>query len=248
MIEGWVDAIADALEDGEAAGPALDPFCHKLVRAVMTDYLEQMIAAKAEIARLIGEKEAFGQSNPLEDADEEELADWNYAKDLERQIREVVGEHRDALKELKKLERAAAKARATEADRKAFGETQARLRPVLDQLAVIEEALAPYEKLKEQLTAAREHNRKLVGDFLNELKIRCEVKSQTEKQALVLDLMAHDALTGLDDAASEKRKELARFIERLWDKYSISEKDVRTSRIASCKKLDAVLRDLGYAT
>ena len=73
MIDGWVDAIADAVDDNEAAGPTFDPFAHKLVRRVMSDYLDQIAAAKAEVARLKGEKEAFEQSNEPDDADEEEL-------------------------------------------------------------------------------------------------------------------------------------------------------------------------------
>ena len=109
VIDGWVDAIADAVEDDEAAGPALDPFAHKLVRRTMTDYLERIAAAKADIARLKGEKEAFEQSNAPDDLDEEELENWNYPKDLERQMRELKAEHKDALKALAKLEKAAAK-------------------------------------------------------------------------------------------------------------------------------------------
>ena len=110
VIDGWVDAIADAVEDDEAAGPTIDPFAHKLVRRLMSDYLEQIAAAKTEVARLRGEKEAFEQSNEPDDADEEELKNWNYAKDLERQIRELKSENRDAFKELIKVEKAAAKA------------------------------------------------------------------------------------------------------------------------------------------
>src|SRR5712692_8782001 len=113
VIDGWVDAIADAVEDDEAAGPAFDPFGHKLIRRIMADYLENIAEARADIARLKGEKEALEQSNPPEDADEEELANWNYVKDLDRQMKELKAEHQDALKELAKLEKAAAKARAT---------------------------------------------------------------------------------------------------------------------------------------
>ena len=32
VIDGWVDAIADAVDDDEAVGPTFDPFAHKLVR------------------------------------------------------------------------------------------------------------------------------------------------------------------------------------------------------------------------
>jgi type I restriction enzyme M protein len=109
VIDGWVDAVADAVEDDNNAGPAFDPFGHKLVRRTMTDYLERIAAARTDIARLKGEKEAFEQSNAPDDLDEEELAAWNYAKDLDRQAKELKAEHREALKELKKLEAAARK-------------------------------------------------------------------------------------------------------------------------------------------
>jgi len=118
VIDGWVDAIADAVEDDEAAGPTFDPFGHKLVLRTMADYLERIAEARTDVARLKGEKEEFEQSNPQEDADEEELGSWNYAKDLERQIRELKVEHRDELKDLAKLEKAAAKVRATEVERR----------------------------------------------------------------------------------------------------------------------------------
>ncbi len=109
VIDGWVDAIADAVEDDDSAGPAFDPFGHKLVRRTMADYLERIAAASAEIARLKGEKEAFEQSNAPDDLEEDELADWNQARDLERQARELRAEHKAALAELKKLETAARK-------------------------------------------------------------------------------------------------------------------------------------------
>jgi type I restriction enzyme M protein len=105
VIDGWVDAIADAVEDDESAGPVLDPFAHKLVRRTMTDYLQRIAAAKADIFRLKGEKEAFEQSNASDDLDEEELDAWNYAKDLDRQMRELKASNKDALKELAKVEK-----------------------------------------------------------------------------------------------------------------------------------------------
>jgi type I restriction enzyme M protein len=64
----------------------------------MGDYLEQIEAVKADVARLKGEKEAFEQSNPPDDADDEELAAWDYAKDLQQQIRELKAKHREDFK------------------------------------------------------------------------------------------------------------------------------------------------------
>jgi type I restriction enzyme M protein len=52
VVDGWVDAIADAVEDDEAAGPAFEPFGHKLARRTMADYLERVAGTKADISRL----------------------------------------------------------------------------------------------------------------------------------------------------------------------------------------------------
>jgi type I restriction enzyme M protein len=143
VIDGWIDAIADAVEDDEAAGPAFDPFGHKLVRRTMADYLEQIAEARAGMTRFKGEKEAFEQGNAPDDADEEELATWNYARDIERQMRELKADNRDALRELAKLERAAARARATVEEKRAAAEAKAALQSVFDQLVALEAALAP---------------------------------------------------------------------------------------------------------
>jgi len=149
VIDGWVDAIADALAE-EDGGPAFDPFGHKLVRAMMTDVIERIANAKSDIIRLKAEKEAFEQSNQPEDADEEELASWNYAKDLERQIKEIKGERRNEFKELTKLRKASEKEKATDADRATFSQAKTQLDPVFDQIATLEAALQPYEEIKKQ--------------------------------------------------------------------------------------------------
>jgi hypothetical protein len=254
VIDGWVDAIADAVEDDEAAGPAFDPFGHKLVRRTMADYLERIAAAKADIARLKGEKEAFEQSNAPDDADEEELANWNYAKDLECQARELKAEHKDALKELAKLEKAAAKTHATKNNpsphhartgtsfspspggRELEGggplhAAKTALQPALDQLAALEAALTPYEQIKTDLATARARYRELTNAFVDELKSRCGAMSDDQKRALVLELFAQDVQTGLDAAVAEKRQELMRFVEGLWDKYRVTLTDLLTGRV-----------------
>jgi type I restriction enzyme M protein len=247
VIDGWVDAIADAVEDDEAAGPAFDPFAHKLVRHTMADYLDKIATAKADIARLKGEKEAFEQSNAPDDADEEELANWNYARELERQVRELKAEHKDAIKELARLQRAAGRARATESDRQAAAEAKAALQPVFDRLASIETELAPYECIKAQLAEARARYRELTDAFVDELKTRCAVMSEDEKCALVLELFAQDVQVSLDATVSEKRQELVRFVENLWDKYCVTLTDLRDERAEIEERLSQFLQRLSYA-
>ena len=246
VIEGWVDAIADAVEDDDNVGPAFDPFGHKLVRRTMTDYLERIAAAKADVARLKGEKEAFEQSNVPDDLDEEELASWNYPKDLDRQMRDLKADHKDALKELAKLERAAAKARATDDDKRAAADAKVAVQPVLDQLATWEAALQPYEQIKTQLAEARARYRTLTDKFVNELKSRCGGMNDDQKRALVLELFAQDVQAGLDAAVAEKRQELVRFIEGLWDKYRVTLGNLRSDRGAIEQRLGDYLKTLAY--
>ncbi len=247
VIDGWVDAIADAVEDDEAAGPAFDSFGHKLVRRTMTDYLDQIAAAEADVIRIKGEKEAYEQSNAPEDADEEELANWNYAKDLDHQARELKTEHKDALKEFAKLEKAAAKVRATDTDRRAATQAKAALKPVLDQFAQIEAALAPYEQIKTDLAAARARYRELTDAFVTELKDRCVALSEEEKLGLVLELFAQDMQAGLDVAVAEKRQELVRFAEGLWDKYRETLTSLRSERTGLEDRLNKMLSVLSYS-
>ena len=246
VIDGWVDVIADAVEDDEAAGPTFDPFGHKLVFRTMSDYLEQIAQARVEVGRLKGEKETFEQSNSPEGADEEELENWNYAKDLERQVRELKTENRGALRGLAKLEKTAAKTKASEADRRALEEAQAALKPVRDKLAEIEEILAPYEQIKKNLAQARARYRELSSAFVGELRTRCSVMTNDQKQDLVLDLFAQDVALGLAGAEREKHELLIQFIEGLWEKYRATLNDLQARRECATTTLAEMFTELNY--
>lgn len=246
VIDGWVDAIADAVGDDDHAGPAFDPFGHKLVRRTMTDYLERIAEARADIARLKGEKAAFEQSNAPDDLEEDELESWSYPKDLERQSRELRMEQRDALKELKRLETAAAKARATQAEKQAAAGARTLLGPVLEQFAQIEEALAPYEQIRADLMEARSRYQKLTNAFVDELKARCAVMPDRTKLDLVIRLMADDLETALGAAGSEKRQLLARFIEVTRYKYQQPLRSLREHSRDLQLALTSALQRLGY--
>jgi type I restriction enzyme M protein len=182
-----------------------------------------------------------------DDADEEELANWNYARELERQVRELKAEHKDALKDLVRLERAAARGRATDADRRAAAEAKSALQPVFDRLASIETELDPYECIKVQLAEARARYRELTDAFVDELKTRCAVMSKDEKRALVLALFAQDVQAELDAAFAERLQELVRFVEGLWDKYRVTLTDHRSERADLEAQLQRFLQELSYA-
>jgi type I restriction enzyme M protein len=213
----------------------------------MADYLERIAAAKADIARFKGEKETCEQSNAPDDLDEEELTAWNCAKDLDSQMRELKADNKDALKGLAKLERSAAKTRTTPDEKRAAATAKATVRTVLDQLEILGAALRPYEAIKEQLAGARSRFRTLTAEFVNELKFRCVALNDDQKRALVLELFAQDVQAGLDAAVAEKRQELVRFIEKLWDKYRVTLTDLRNQRFTTGNSLDQFLKDLNYA-
>jgi type I restriction enzyme M protein len=121
------------------------------------------------------------------------------------------------------------------------------LQPALDRLAAIEAELAPYEQIKADLAEARARYRKLTDAFVGELKNRCGGFSKDEKRILVLELFAQDVQTGLDAAVSEKRQELVRFVENLWDKYRVTLSDIRSQRTTVETRLSYILNTLSYS-
>ena len=122
-----------------------------------------------------------------------------------------------------------------------------KLQPVLDQLAALEAALVPYEQIKEQLAEARARYRSLTDEFVNERKSRCGAMNDDQKRALVLELFAQDVQAGLDAAVAEKRQELTRFIEGLWDKYRVTLAQLRAERTGIETSLSEFLNKLSYA-
>jgi type I restriction enzyme M protein len=246
VIDGWIDGITDALEDDDAAGPAFDPLGHKLVRGIMGDYLGRISAAKADIARLKADKETFEQSDTPDDAEDEQVAGWNYAKDLERRMREIKAENRDALRDVGRLEKAASRARATETDRRAAEEAKTQLQPVLEQLAFLGAELAPYEQTKKQLAASRSSYRELSHTFTDELTSRCCAFNAEHRKTTVLGLFAQDVMYGLEDALAEKRRDVAHLLDNWWEKYHVTLGDLGRERSAKEAQLNSVLTILGY--
>src|SRR5665811_1817174 len=120
------------------------------------------------------------------------IRDRNFAKDLERQIKDLKFENSEAIKALKKLLKAAAKRGSTDHDHRACAAAEAGLKSVFDQIESLGAELEPYEQIKTDLAAARAIYRELVAQFVAELRSRCDALSPDEKQALVMELFEED--------------------------------------------------------
>ena len=123
---------------------------------------------------------------------------------------------------------------------------QAALKPALDQIAALEAALVPYEKIKSDLSAARARFRKLTDAFVSELKNRCGFMGEDKKRALVLKLFEEDVQAGLNTAVSEKKLALTRLVGNLWDKYSVTLSDLGQKRTEVERRLGCFVKQLGY--
>ena len=77
-------------------------------------------------------------------------------------------------------------------------------------------------------------------------KTRCVVMSEDEKRALVLERLAQDVQVGLDSVGGEKQRELIRFVEGLWDKYSTALDYITEVRDHLGKRLAVALEAVGY--
>ena len=100
--------------------------------------------------------------------------------------------------------------------------------------------------IKAQLAEARARYHELTNAFVDELKGRCAVMSEDEECALVLELLAQDVQAGLDAAVGEKRQELVRFVEGLWNKYAVPLSSIIKQRQQVVSLLDEAIKDLGY--
>jgi type I restriction enzyme M protein len=122
LIDAWLETIVSELEEDadeeERPTRRYDPLSHKLVRPLVPEYLAELEQAKARIAALEAEKLEFEQrgvetveSEEAEEGDEETTQkDYNYAANLEREIRELRYRIRPTLDVIKLLLGSARKA------------------------------------------------------------------------------------------------------------------------------------------
>ena len=208
--------------------------------------LAQIEAERQEITRLRAEKEAWEAQNPPED--EEEAEGWNYAKDLERRIKELKDSIREDLKRFKELEKKLGMKK--HAGNAAFAAEHAglmvQLAPTLDQVGALQTELEPYEAIKADLAATRARYRELLNQFLDTLTQRCNDMSEAQTSEMVLRLLEERVQAALEGALLRKQKAAIEYIERLWDKYRVTLTVLRSELATLETRVDRLLQGLAY--
>ena len=73
VVEGWAATISTALDEGGR----LDPLDHKLVKALLPDYLDEIAEAEAKVAELDGTLKAATGSQEQDDDEAGDASDEN---------------------------------------------------------------------------------------------------------------------------------------------------------------------------
>ncbi len=114
LLDGWVDTLRDALEEGE-----VDPTEDRLVRRMLPDFLNQIAEAEARRAELEGQiAEAKGSEDEEEDDESEERLSEAEVKELKRQLtaarKSLKALHSEVLKRMEKARAALGEAKCAD--------------------------------------------------------------------------------------------------------------------------------------
>lgn len=270
LIDSWVDSIRAAMEPDEddddeetQHGGRYDPLTHKLVKPLVPEYLEELNRAEARIAELVSEKKEFesrgvnGAGEDGQDSEEGEAAeDYNYAKDLEGELKELKYSIKPSKARIKTLS-GSARAKGSIAAARREGEDtteleaeseslKAEIVPLERRIEEIEAELKPYREIKEKLTAARRELRELKNRFIERLEEARARLSDAECEALVLTLLRENLAAYLDSYIAAHRQEVVGAIENFWDKYRATLGDIEHERDVAMQELARFTATLGY--
>ncbi|NJN06666.1 MAG: hypothetical protein HC815_01285 [Richelia sp. RM1_1_1] len=254
LIDSWVDTIRDALEDTEPqkSGSKFDPLNHKIVPALVPDYLQDLSDTEAEIATLEQEKEAFEQG----EEGEEDGEAVDIVKQLGDQLKELKYSIKEPQKRLKELLGSARKKGSiayhqnqgddtTELEQQ-LANVQSKVVPIEKQIAEIEQKLQPYGEIVENLKEVRKRLRELKAALVEELEAASKDLSEGEAQVLVLDLFEADLLTQLQRYVIEHRQMVIAAVENWWDKYQVTLGEIEKEEEEVNRELGEMLKGLGY--
>lgn len=271
LIDSWVDTIRTGMqpdddddeEEKKSSKPKYDPLSHKLVKALVPEYLDELSQAEARVSELEAEKAEFesrGNNDSSEDSAEEESGeaanDYNYVRELETQLRELKRHLKplnDRIKQLQGSARVKGSIAAAQRAGEAVTALEAELQSLLEasapderRIAEIEEELQPYREIKERLAATRRELRRLRQAFIERLEEARASLTEAECETLVLELLRENLGVHLDSYISAHRQQVIAAIEKLWDKYRVTLTDIERERDAAMGKLKAFTAELGY--
>jgi len=126
-----------------------------------------------------------------------------------------------------------------------LAELERRLAPLVEEAETIDAMLAPYEAIKEELKAARATLRRLKAAFVERLTAARAELDDDDCRELVLDIDRERLLDRLERARVRRVGALVADLERLWDKYRVSLKELEGQKAATAKRLDVTLQGLG---
>lgn len=270
LIDSWVASIRAAMEPDEDEDDEetqrenkFDPLTHKLVEPLVPEYLKELNCAEALIAELEVDKKEFesrGNSNAGDEASEDEggeaAEDYNYAKELTDELKELRYSLKPSKRRIKTLG-GSARMKGSIAAARRTGENVAELEAELETLKAeiapfeqrieeIETELKPYRETKEKLTTARRELRELKKRFIKRLEEARARLSEAECEALVLRLLRNDLTAYLDSYITAHRQEVISAVENFWDKYRMTLGDIERKRDASMREAIDFIAALGY--
>ena len=275
LVDGWVETLRSALEDEDANGDEdgdtkktvkmtlEELLSHSFVRHRMADYVTELTTAQLEVDRIKAEKEAWEVGDGVDGAE-----DWlegtdegtSLPKVLEDRRKELRSEIRDDEKRRKELLKTTKKGKPSKGSidwmreqgtdvRKFEAELAAierRLEPLVEYAAAIDDMLAPYEAMKEDLNTARGTLRRHKTAFVERLiTARAELDGDDCRE-LVLDIDRERLLDRLERTRIRQVGALVADIERLWDKYFFSLIRIERRGTQATTRLNDCLKELGY--
>ncbi|MGK7930989.1 MAG: hypothetical protein AB4041_06100 [Microcystaceae cyanobacterium] len=252
LIDSWVETVKDALEEDDDKDDKsksknqnkskFDPLDHKLVKKLLSDYLQEIAEQEGKIAELEQEKEAFERGDEEESEEEEtEEGAVNVGKALEDKLKTLKNSIKEEQKQLKALKKKSPLTSQGEIE-----ELTAKVEPIEAEIKEIEVQLKPYKEIKKRINAAKKELTQLKKELITRLeKARGELTPE-DCQKLALSILEEGIKTELERAVTAHRQGVIKTVENWWDKYRITLKTIQSERDEAAQKLDGFLRQLGY--
>jgi len=103
------------------------------------------------------------------------------------------------------------------------------------------------QAIRKELAAHRRARHALQGELVTRLEAARAALSAAACRQTVLDLLLHELRSRLEQRAAGQRGRLSVAIERLWDKYRVSLREIEADCRSAQLHMDALLKGLGYA-